>query len=144
MTRHRLTLVIVAAVLCGGAWWLSLDRLSAEERLLVGTWTFDGESGTGRSCIYFSPDRQSTYGWLRISGSVPMVGWGGRWYIQSGALVFDSEPSVVRRAVRPFARGVGLPVNGALTYRLESINADYMVLVMSDGTRETWTRAPAE
>jgi hypothetical protein len=26
-------------------WWLSLDRLSTEERLLVGTWTFDGKVG---------------------------------------------------------------------------------------------------
>jgi hypothetical protein len=30
------------------AWWLSLDRLSAEDRLLVGTWLFGGKSGTGR------------------------------------------------------------------------------------------------
>jgi hypothetical protein len=37
MTRRRLILAIVAAILLGTAWWLSLDRLSAEERLLVGT-----------------------------------------------------------------------------------------------------------
>jgi hypothetical protein len=36
-------MAIVAAVHLGMAWWLSLDRLSAEERLLVGTWTFDGK-----------------------------------------------------------------------------------------------------
>ena len=36
------------------------------------------------------------------------------------------------------------PVAGVLTYRLESITADQMVLGMSDGTRETWTLAPAE
>jgi len=42
MTRRRLILAIVAAaVLFGMAWCLSLDRLSAEERLLVGLWTFD-------------------------------------------------------------------------------------------------------
>jgi hypothetical protein len=35
MTRRRLILAIVAAVLCGMAWWLSLDHLSAQERLLV-------------------------------------------------------------------------------------------------------------
>jgi protein-S-isoprenylcysteine O-methyltransferase Ste14 len=35
MTRRRLILAIVVAVLCAVAWWLSLDRLSAEERLLV-------------------------------------------------------------------------------------------------------------
>jgi hypothetical protein len=37
MTRRRLILALVAAVLLGLAWWLSLDRLSAEERLQVGT-----------------------------------------------------------------------------------------------------------
>jgi len=37
-----------------------------------------------------------------------------------------------------------LPVNGGLTYRLDSITASELVLVMSDGTRETWTRAPAD
>lgn len=41
MTRHRLILTIVAVVLCGVAWWLSLDRLCADEHLLVGTRTFD-------------------------------------------------------------------------------------------------------
>jgi hypothetical protein len=45
MTRRRLIVAIVAAVLCGMAWWLPLDRLSAEERLLVGTWSFEGQSG---------------------------------------------------------------------------------------------------
>jgi hypothetical protein len=53
MTRRRLILTIVAAVLCGLAWWLSLDRLSAEERLLIGTWTFDGNSGTGSPSSQF-------------------------------------------------------------------------------------------
>jgi hypothetical protein len=47
MTRRRLILAIVAAVLCGMAWWLSPDRLPAEERLLVGRWLFGGKSGTG-------------------------------------------------------------------------------------------------
>jgi hypothetical protein len=36
MTRRRLIFAIVAAVLFGVAWWQSLDRLSGEERLLVG------------------------------------------------------------------------------------------------------------
>jgi hypothetical protein len=37
-----------------------------------------------------------------------------------------------------------LPSNGVLTYRLNSITANELVLVMSDGTRETWTRARAD
>jgi hypothetical protein len=33
---------------------------------------------------------------------------------------------------------------GAISYRLESITARELVLMMPDGTRETWTRAPAK
>jgi hypothetical protein len=29
-------------------------------------------------------------------------------------------------------------------YRRDWVTADELVLVMSDGTRETWTRAPAD
>jgi hypothetical protein len=36
-----------------------------------------------------------------------------------------------------------MPRRGALTYGLVSITADKLVLVMSDGTRETGTRATA-
>jgi len=49
MTRRRLILAIVAAVLCGMAWWLSLDRLSAQEQRLVGMGSFKGKSGTGHA-----------------------------------------------------------------------------------------------
>jgi len=41
-------------------------------------------------------------------------------------------------------RGVGLPGNGTVCEVLESITADELVLALSDGTRETWTRAHAE
>jgi hypothetical protein len=37
-----------------------------------------------------------------------------------------------------------LPSGGAVTYRLDAITASEMVLVTSDDTRETCTRAPAE
>ena len=70
--------------------------------------------------------------------------WGERWFVRNGAIVLAGEPEAVRRAVRPVLRGLRLRVNGGLTYRLDSITAGEMVLVMSDGTRETWTRAPAE
>jgi len=69
---------------------------------------------------------------------------GGRWFVRNGALVFDGEPSAFRQAVRPNLRGLWLPVNAGLTYGLESMTPGEMVLVMPDGTRETWTRAPAD
>jgi hypothetical protein len=47
LERIAKALAILAAVLCEMTWWTSLDRLSAEERLLVGTWTFEGKSDTG-------------------------------------------------------------------------------------------------
>src|SRR5262245_59739775 len=126
------------------AWWLSLDRLSTEERLLVGTWTFDDKSGTGNTKMRFASDSRFAYGRPRSGVPFTMVEWAGRWFIRDDAVVLDGEPEAARRTVRPILRSVGLPWNGALTYRLESITADQMVLVMSDGTRETWTRAPAD
>jgi hypothetical protein len=57
------------------------------------------------------------------------------------AVVFEGKSVAFRRIVRPFLRGLRLPHNGALTYRPDSITAGELVLVMSDGTRETWTRA---
>jgi hypothetical protein len=38
--------------------------------------------------------------------------------------------------VRPFLRGFRLPYNSAVSYGLEWITADELVLGMSDGTRE--------
>src|SRR6516165_9965271 len=136
MTRRRLILAIVAAVLCGVAWWLSLDRLSAEERLLVGRWTCDCNSGTGYSLLRFQPDRRF-YGLLQYFGPGVMVERSGQWFIRGGELVFDGETSAVSRTFRPIVRSIGRPVNSILTYRLESITARELILVMSDGTRET-------
>jgi hypothetical protein len=144
MTCRRLILAIVAAVLCGMAWWLSLDRLSAEERLLVGTWTYGGKSGVGACGMRFWPNRHCAFGKADRDGTLSLDEWFGRWFVRDGVVKFDGEPSAVSRAFRPVVRTVGLPTNGAVTYGLESITPDKIVLVMPDGTRETWTRAPAE
>jgi hypothetical protein len=53
-------------------------------------------------------------------------------------------PDASRRTIRPFLRGFQLPCNGAISDHLESITATELVPMMSDGTRETWTRAPAD
>ena len=61
-----------------------------------------------------------------------------------GVFMLVGELTAVRRAVRLVLRGLRLPVHGSLTYLLGLIIAGEMVLVTSDGTRETWTRAPAD
>src|SRR5262245_44466470 len=86
MTRRRLILAIVAAVLFGMAWWLSLDRLSAEERLLVGTWTFDGKSGTGRNKMYLGPDRRCAFPWYEPNVGHCLAEWFGPWFVRDGAV----------------------------------------------------------
>jgi hypothetical protein len=55
-----------------------------------------------------------------------------------------ASPSAVRRVVRPLIRGIGLPCKGTVSDGMHSITADEINLVISDGTRETWTRAPAD
>jgi hypothetical protein len=72
-----------------------------------------------------------------------MVEWHGRWFVRHRELVFDGEPTAFRRTVRPLLDGFRF-YHAAVSYGLESITADEMVLVIPDGTRETWTRAPAD
>ena len=100
-------LAIVAAVFSRLAWWLSLDRLSAEERLLVGTWTFDGKSGTRLAQMRFGADRQYACGSCLPGGPITMIEWSGPWSVPNGAVVFDGERSAARRSLR----GLGLPCN---------------------------------
>jgi hypothetical protein len=144
MTRRWLILAIAAAALFGMAWWLSLDRLSAKERLLVGTWTRDSDSGTAKSFMRFEPDRRFAYRSMQDNGMAVFVMRGERWFAHDGAVVLDGEPSAVRRAARPVLRTVGLPFSATITFGLESISPTEMILAMPNGTRETWTRAQAD
>jgi len=144
MTLRRLILAIVAAVLVGMAWWLSLDRLSAEERLLVDTWIYEGKSANVRRTMRIGPDRQCAF-----ASSPPLNGHylfdsSARWFVREGAVLFDREPSAVRRTIRPVLRAIGLLPGDAQSYSLDLITADKLVLVLPDGTRATWIRAPAE
>ena len=77
MTRRRLILAIVAVVLLGVAWWQSLDRLSAEERLLVGTWVYEGDSSTVCTWMRMGPDRRFASGWGQPGDRPSFVEWWG-------------------------------------------------------------------
>src|SRR4029079_11385448 len=134
MPRRRPIFAIVAAVLVGMAWWLSLDRLSAEERLLVGTWNL-----APNTRWRFGPDHRHAYG----RSAVEMTESEGRWFVRDGAIVFDPEPSELWRSLRPAFRRPGLPDNLPVVapYGLVSITASEMILATPYQTRETWTRA---
>jgi hypothetical protein len=74
-----------------------------------------------------------------------MTEWDRPSFVRGGAIVFDPEPNGLRRGFRPLLRRIGLPSNDmTVTYGLESITADEMVLATPYLTRETWTRAPAD
>jgi hypothetical protein len=61
-----------------------------------------------------------------------------------------SAPIIISLALHDFtvapnsAYSIAVHLECQGLYRLESITGDEMVLVMSDGSRETWTRAPAD
>jgi hypothetical protein len=55
----------------------------------------------------------------------------------------DRPPQVYAGRVPPGRSTVPARLPVTLTHRLASATGDELVLVMSDGTRETWTRARA-
>ena len=144
MTRRRLILVIVAMVVCGFVWWQSPDRLSAEERLLVGTWIYEGRAANVRPAMRIGPDRQCAFASSPPSDGHYQFDSSARWFVRDRVVVFDGEPSAIRRTVRPVLRAIGLLPGDARSYSLDSITADKLVLVLPDGTRATWVRAPAD
>ncbi|HEY1376815.1 MAG TPA: hypothetical protein VGF55_08470 [Gemmataceae bacterium] len=141
MTRRRLVLVVAAAaVVAGAGWWLSLDRLSAEERPLVGTWAYEDwdKPGVMRTAV-FGPDRVC----VCPTDAAPR---GDRcsWSVRGGAVVFDYEPSRLRRLLRPVAPLLGLAVKPALPpYRVE-VAGDRMIITDPGGTPTVFTRAPTD
>ncbi len=141
MPRCRPLLVVAgAAVVLGAAWWLSYDRLSAEEQLLVGRWTYEDwqEKGLTRTAE-FRPDR-----WCACPTDPAPRGAPCWWSVRDGAVVFDFEPSRLRRALRPLASLLGLSVRPVLPpYRVE-VAGDRMVIHSPDGTPTAYTRAPAD
>src|SRR5215207_4300501 len=110
MKRRRLIVVAtVAGLALGAAWWLLDDRLSAEERRLVGAWRTRNPPPGTTDLIVFHPDRRCFSGPpnLRDPSALPC-----HWYLRNGLLVIDHEPSGLRRAVRPVFIRFGLDFNG--------------------------------
>jgi hypothetical protein len=147
MKRRRLVLVIgTLAVAAAGAWWLSLDRLSEEERQLVGRWVYGPTYYRGTGRWEFGPDRQTFLGEAAPGPSGIDMGYGvsGRWSFRDGVIRIDTEPSAVRRALRPVAARLNIYVGRVQSFAVTEVTADQLVTEYSSGGSQVWTRATSE
>jgi hypothetical protein len=147
MARRRLIVVVsaLALVIGGVASWASADRLTAEERALVGTWRLAPGASGGSATWVFGPDRRS-YICLRgpaDSEDADEIVQSGRWSMQDGVIVVDGEDSLARRALRPVLRLLRRPVARVERFTA-SVTADGLVLTGADDSRQVWTRTPAD
>jgi hypothetical protein len=134
MTRRRPILAAcVAVVVLGAAWWLSADRLTADEQQIVGTWRYnDAETGEAKFRIVLTADRQ--FYDPEFPDRAPC--W---WHIQNGSIVFDYEPNPIRRALRPLAPMLRLGVGRRNQLSIE-VTGDRMAVTPPNGTPTVWTR----
>ncbi len=145
MRRRRLILVItvvgVVALAAGATCWLSFDRMTPEERQLVGTWQRPTD-GAATLTLDLRGDRrwqERTESGGELTGAV-----GGRhWSARDGKLILNHESNRFRRALFPLLRMVGLRVS---CYDREVIEIDGDHLVTTDVIygRTAWTRASAD
>jgi hypothetical protein len=142
MRKRRLIMAACALALIAAAvtWWVWAGSLTAEERLLVGTWTYDPNTTNGHPWCQFGPDHRCYSEVAQPDGAMLMVEWKGRWFVREGALVMDGEANGIRRAFRPILRRMAIPHNGAYGLRINSITSDKVVVVNLNGTLLTLTR----
>ncbi len=146
MRRRRVVVVVaVLALAAAGAWWLSIDRLSAEEQQLVGTWLY-GVGGGRNHRMVLAADRA-----CRISrvdgdegpGEPPL-----RWAARDGWLELDDDPSPLRRLLRPVAPRLGITVGQPVRMPLVAVSGGRFVLVVealpAEDAGVVFTRAPAD
>jgi hypothetical protein len=126
------------------AWWLLSDRLSAEERRLVGTWHVPTET-VGSVTMVVTADRRAT---ITLVGSD--FGDGplkheetGRWAFREGEFILDKEPSLFRRLLRPVGPFIGLRARPVRRQPIEAAH-DEVTFIFPNGVRTVWTRVPPE
>jgi hypothetical protein len=143
MTRRRLILAAcVAVVALGAAWWLFVERLTAEERLLVGVWRPETEQPNAEVVWEFRGDRsfQCTHTSKRKGMPSSEAIYAGRWYVKGDDLFTDFEDSFFRRYFRPVARMIGMRGRDLESSRVESLTADRIVFVFPGDTRRVLIR----
>ncbi len=147
MRRRRLIVVVGAlAAAVGAAWWLSFTPLTAAEAQLVGTWQ-RRQGPDFDMVIQLAADRRWEE-WVEGREGKAAVG-GGRWTVNNGHLLLDGRPGVIRRMAYRLADLAGIPAGPGVpreanSVALLSVTMDEVVVTLSDGGRETWTRAPTD
>jgi hypothetical protein len=141
----------VAAVAAAAAWWAVAVRQTALERQIAGDWTQDQFRRAGVTfTTTFAPDGQCrtiyespiVYTQMVYTGP-PYIGEPCWWSARGDALIFDTEPSRLRRALRPVASLIGIPTGSACRCQVE-VAAGRMVVTYPDGTMTEYTGAPAD
>lgn len=140
MRNRRLSLALLAAAGIGAACWLLSDGLTAEERQLVGTWAYEDwqARGSTRTAEFHSD------GTCRCPTDAAPGGMTCWWSVRHGAVVFDTEPSRLRRTFRPVARALGLSVRPVFPAYPVELTAGRLVIYSPDGTPTVYTRYSAD
>jgi hypothetical protein len=120
MRRRRLIAFALALALGSGfvAWWILADGLSAQERLLLGTWYSSRlpsngfwpagvilvhDFGPGRTCRLHGIDGRTGTDHMDANGRP--TGMDGRWRVQNGDLVSDWGDGLIVRIRRALPAG---------------------------------------
>jgi hypothetical protein len=140
-------MVVVAGVLVlvTAAAWLSLDSLTADENRLVGVWQC-GAGVAGSGTWEFRPDRSSR---LQFKPPPGLTGrgydFGGRWAVHGDGILVDTRwGGLIRRQLQSVLGMFGVRTGAAIWMQVDFASDDEFVFIASDGTRQTWTRAPTD
>jgi hypothetical protein len=142
MRRRRLIVVVAVLTPLAAAGWLTLDRLSGQERALVGTWQAGPDpAGQWASCS-FGADRRFVYVASLPGGGG--TGFSGRWSFRGGVVTLDPQANPIRRAIRPVWSALGKRLYSLRTFAAEAISPDRVVMTPPGGQPQVYTRAPAD
>jgi hypothetical protein len=142
MTRRRLILAAcIAAAALGAIWWHWIDRISAEERRLGGTWRVTSIDQRGWRVWTLGSDNVAT-----MTGGPPGAFSGNfftikyHWRWDGGRLLFECEDDPKRRIIRPLLQCLRMQVAPLEVYIVEPRGPDQLTVIAPDGTREVWAR----
>jgi hypothetical protein len=106
MARRRLLVVAVAGIAAAVAWWAWPDRLTFQEKRLVGTWQWPSLLWDDDYLVEFMPDRSWRCWPIKKSWLYGGI-QGGAWRIRDQELILDWEESPVYRFLRPLSAAIG-------------------------------------